>query len=133
MGRLACRCVQRTVAGAGCGGARAWLGVAPARAALALERLVVAYVSPAAVRDQFAQLQRRAHEIDDATVRIARASREVVCELAVEESVVELKLRLARAHPLAPPRLEATGLSGAATAPWLALYLTYQVPATHFT
>ncbi|CAB3237900.1 unnamed protein product [Arctia plantaginis] len=130
---LACRCVARTVCGAGCGGARSWRGVAPPRAAHVLERLVVAYVAPAAVAEQFEQLQRRAREIDDAEVRISWSTREVVCEYRVEDSTVELHLWLSRAHPLTPPRLEAPGFGGAATAPWLALYLTYQVRTSRST
>ncbi|KAJ8733578.1 hypothetical protein PYW08_001876 [Mythimna loreyi] len=124
---LACRALYRVLCGAGTGGARGWWGAAPARAARLLERVVLAYVAPPAARDQLMHLHQRAHEIEDTEIRIAWSSNEVTCIYNVEERLIELRVWLARAHPLAAPRLAAPHASGpGANTHWVALYLAYQ-------
>ncbi|KAJ8727288.1 hypothetical protein PYW07_001407 [Mythimna separata] len=124
---LACRALYRVLCGAGTGGARGWWGAAPARAARLLERVVLAYVAPPAARDQLMHLHQRAHEIEDTEIRIAWSSNEVTCVYNVEERLIELRVWLARAHPLAAPRLAAPHASGpGANTHWVSLYLAYQ-------
>nr|XP_049694945.1 E3 ubiquitin-protein ligase listerin isoform X3 [Helicoverpa armigera] len=125
---LACRALYGCVTGAGAAGARGWWGAAGARAGRLLARLVRVYVAPPAVREQLRELQRRAAEIDDAEIHIAWSSSEVTCWYSVEERRVELRVWLAREHPLVAPRLAAGGGGGGvgANTHWLALYLAYQ-------
>uniref|UniRef100_A0A2A4K9H9 E3 ubiquitin-protein ligase listerin n=1 Tax=Heliothis virescens TaxID=7102 RepID=A0A2A4K9H9_HELVI len=89
-------------------------------------RLVRQYVAPHAVRQQLHELQRRAHEIEDAEIHIAWSAGEVTCAYSVEERRVELRVALAREHPLVAPRLAAPGAGPGANTHWLALYLAYQ-------
>ena len=61
-------------------------------------------------------------------IRIAWSSNEVTCVYNVEERLIELRVWLARAHPLAAPRLAAPHAQGpGADTHWVALYLSYQV------
>ncbi|CAH1646885.1 unnamed protein product [Spodoptera littoralis] len=123
VGSLACRALYTLLTGPGAAGARGWWGAAPARAARLLERVVVQFVAPEAARQQLRELAAHAAELADTAVEISWGAREVRAVYCVDERRVELRARLAAAHPLAAPRLEAGGPGAGA---WLQLYVAQQ-------
>ncbi|KAJ0179065.1 hypothetical protein K1T71_005840 [Dendrolimus kikuchii] len=127
VGALACRCVCTALGGAACAGVRGWWGAAAPRPARLLQRLVRAYVAPHLLAEQFAEAQRKGHQLGNAEVRVHQSSNEVACVFTVDERPLELRLTLSRDHPLVAPAVAAldTGAPGANTH-WLALYLAYQ-------
>ncbi|XP_037868758.2 E3 ubiquitin-protein ligase listerin isoform X2 [Bombyx mori] len=127
LARLACACVRAAVCGAGCGAARAWRSAAPQRAARLFDAVLAAYVTPLAVRDQLLAVHERANEIENAQIQVLWSSQEVSCVYRVEGRGVELRVQLARDHPVGAPRVTPPppGSPGANTH-WISVYLAYQ-------